>query len=275
MINDSPTRQMLDSISKIKIDTKLMKEITDAYNDHDNNNKYGYLQYPNDIYISGYPAKGIDLCCYIILQWNNAYNMLCKMAKHYDESLVKSKKSGDHSHQFQDYCDNNDATYYYHTVMKEYKSLFYTFTTKLDTRFCMSSDQSVSSLDNSSSRRNSPSIVARNQLSLSLDCITDAAVKQREFTIKESKSRLEATARLEKRKLVAELSKREEVVMDHSIFVEAKILDVTRLMDRPNLDPQVMKNYTDIVGRLTKKQKVLDDRIENIRSQIRSCEESD
>ena len=89
------------------------------------------------------------------------------------------------------------------------------------------------------------------------------------------REQLSATTRLEKRNLELELSKREETAMDHSFHVESKILEVIKLMDRPAIDPLVKSNYIAVLERYNKKQRMIDDRIEEIRKRKEYDSDSD
>ena len=79
---------------------------------------------------------------------------------------------------------------------------------------------------------------------------------------------MEAASRIEKRKYKLELSKRKDSVMDHSIYVETKILEVAKLLDRPDLDIDARANYMSSIDRLTKKQKMLDEKLDKIWTQM-------
>ena len=63
--------------------------------------------------------------------------------------------------------------------------------------------------------------------------------------------------------------------MAQSFHIKFKILEVTRLMDKPLLDPIVRQNYINILDCFNKKQKIIDDRIEEIQEKMKQKEDDE
>ena len=109
-----------------------MKAIVDSYNNKENDMLYSYLHHPDDPVIASYKTKGMDLTNNIILQWEDAYKYVCKIAKHHGECMIRYTASDTNSNKFENFVGNSESTYYYHVIMRDYEALFDAFKLVLD-----------------------------------------------------------------------------------------------------------------------------------------------
>ena len=115
---------------------------------------------------------------------------------------------------------------------------------------------SISSSDEGSCRT-SHTVASRVNMSSSLKQMAAAVERNQINCEEETKASVQLAIISEKRKREYELSKREEGAMNQSLHIQSKILDVTKLMEKPDIDPFVKLSYMATVERFTKKQKML------------------
>ena len=189
--------------------------------------------------------------------------------------MLRYTALGTNSNKFENFVGNNEATYYYHIVMRDYETLFDAFKLVLDKRFCISSDQSVITVKESVPRRQSPAAVARNVMSQSFERFVESAEKDPQARREASNARALLLERMDKRKMESELLSREDAAMKSSIRIDDQILDMSRLLSNPDIDQATRNNYETILDRMKKRQKILDDRLEYIRQKLDSMQDDD
>lgn len=265
--NLNATRSTIDSRQKVKIDPNIWKLVLEEYHDSDKDLLYGVLLHQDDPVIASYMKDGVDLTKFSPLEWEEGYKTVSTIAKHHDRCMKDFKKSGTHDNGFENFVDGSKATYYYHVVTQDYPDIVSTFSTVLDDRYTFSSDNTAPR--SAGMKRSSPSKKsAGHEISETIKLYLKSAEEDRRDRQEAVKAKAVLDERREMRREKQELIRREESIMQHSIAVDEMVMDVTKQLTSEHLSPILAQSYRDQLERLVKKQKNLDDSLDDVRNKI-------